>query len=741
MELFACGCGHDGRLAQGRSEANHAALIRVTLPWSAAAALHRIHHVACGGYHTLVVLDAADVDPSFFLTGSEPTSSTPDGGASAAAVDALPARLAAVPPHTRAIITVAFGLNEDGQLGVGDRYNKSKPTLVKALSTDATRLVVVTVGSDFERQSDAATSPLVAPRLTRLCSLTCGLYHSLALCADEEWTESALVRATTTVRSCGRNASGQLGLGDFDGRAQWTDVPLPHITDVVPAVAPASDLLELNPPVVLPLAPDLQWWVEACAAGSSHSALLVRATTGAELPVMARAAATVPLAVASAAPLAPSATSKSAPLQADWIADARAFVREAALRYVLTCGMGDYGELGYDADAWDAQRDAEARLKRGITENARLQGMMNAAGSAVVGGAASSGPDEAAVAEALREQADRVEAALQGRPSYLANPSSASRAPYKFKKPTAKRRAPLSRPSMHHVDLHTRAVFASSSDSVTDARVASTVYLPLGVAASAFRTHLTGTAMHLASTVAAAPTAVPAADAIAVARVDTHTVLAFGCLYDRRIETLSASVPVELCAPLSAPVSHAACGCRDVITAALGLKDVECIVTSPCCTCGAGDAGRGDRLYIRGDDPFDPAFLRRSSGAGPPASTMPAPVYDAVTGDTPAVPIPGADWTLVPLPAETSRIAITGKAEHLLVTSRGGMGNAFALGSNYYGQLGMLSAATVDRAADLDVELEKREAPVRVAAPFGVAGFVAAAAGSQHSMFLCATPQ
>jgi hypothetical protein len=69
------------------------------------------------------------------------------------------------------------------------------------------------------------------------------------------------------------------------------------------------------------------------------------------------------------------------------------------------------------------------------------------------------------------------------------------------------------------------------------------------------------------------------------------------------------------------------------------------------------------------------------------------------------------------------------------------MGNAFALGSNYYGQLGMLSAATVDRAADLDVDLEKREAPVRVAAPFGVEGFVAAAAGSQHSMFLCATPQ
>lgn len=144
IALASCGCGHDGRLGTGSNESTPA----VTVLPAFLSQGREVRQMSVGGYHALAL--------------------TEDGG------------------------VYGWGLNEDGQLGLGNTHSSNNSGAASPVRLDF-----------FDS---------LASRGERVVSLACGGSHSAAL--------------TTHGRLyvCGGNADGQLGLGHTDSVRVWTAV-------------------------------------------------------------------------------------------------------------------------------------------------------------------------------------------------------------------------------------------------------------------------------------------------------------------------------------------------------------------------------------------------------------------------------------------------------------------------------------------------------------------------------------
>ena len=154
--LFVAGCGHDGRLGLG-NEMNHSSFIRHPFFRQHNLVIVSIH---LGGYHTFV--------------------RTTSG-------------------------VYAFGLNEDGQLGLGEKSPSCRtPRLVPFFGDGST-----------------------------LVDIACGAYHTVAWMIDG-------------IYSCGSNSHGQLGQQDYDSRSNFTRVPTINAVEDTSSSAHVQQLLPVT---------------------------------------------------------------------------------------------------------------------------------------------------------------------------------------------------------------------------------------------------------------------------------------------------------------------------------------------------------------------------------------------------------------------------------------------------------------------------------------------------------------
>lgn len=133
--VWTVGCGHDGRLGHG-DEVNRSTWKRIARMSNDSVGAPRA--IAAGGFHTFVICQRG---------------------------------------------VLAYGFNEDGQLGLGDRVSRKTPVVV-----------------DFFGDGSGVVS------------ISCGSYHTAALMADG------------SLYVTGKNGNGQLGLGDTDFRHRFTKV-------------------------------------------------------------------------------------------------------------------------------------------------------------------------------------------------------------------------------------------------------------------------------------------------------------------------------------------------------------------------------------------------------------------------------------------------------------------------------------------------------------------------------------
>ena len=271
--VWTCGCGHDGRLGHG-SEANVSSLVE--LPIFRSLTVLSIH---VGGFHTMVRCSEG---------------------------------------------VYAFGLNDAGQLGLGDCMSRSRPTLVPFFTSE---------GRD--------TSQIV--------DISMGASHTVA------WLRDGIYAA-------GCNDHGQLGLGDFDMRKQFTLIDWPVSS------------------------------VRHVAAGSFHTLLLVTRPSQADARD-ATTSADDAEGPSSTSAEGPSSTSAEGPSSTS----AEVALEIAPPFLLFSCGKGDFGELGYDADSWDLMRADEARVKQGVRQRAIDQSRCMEAQQAVasITGTVHSTPSEA----------------------------------------------------------------------------------------------------------------------------------------------------------------------------------------------------------------------------------------------------------------------------------------------------------------------------------------------------------
>lgn len=170
--LASWGYNTDGQRGDGTSGAASDTIGTVTLPAGRTA-----RQIAAGGYHALVLLDNGDV--------------------------------------------YSWGLNDNGQLGLGDSLSRTAPTKVTlprpALAVAAGRAFSLallddgrvyawganTIGQLGNNSRDPSSTPVVVGGLTGVAQIAAGNTHALAL------------RSDGSVSAWGANASGQLGDGSF----------------------------------------------------------------------------------------------------------------------------------------------------------------------------------------------------------------------------------------------------------------------------------------------------------------------------------------------------------------------------------------------------------------------------------------------------------------------------------------------------------------------------------------------
>ena len=287
MELRVCGCGHDGRLGLGKDTNVHSLTAHPF--FTAERAPVRIF---CGGFHSFVL--AADG------------------------------------------VVYAFGLNEQGQLGLSSKqpaYSRPTPvpffqdmdlSLLGDASVDVVWLAGAHNGTHSHRLSDVelehrerilstiANMGTGGRKSEVVLGIECGGYHTMVL------TNKALY-------ACGANDKGQLGVGHFDNEKSFVTVTLP-VEDVIGHVVGVS-------------------------CGPYHSGIIIR---DGSLPTRLLQH--------------PGVLSTTSP---DLPSDVILMPEEEDMTVVpfsiMCCGAGDFGELGRDADEWEKLHAMEARVKNHVS--------------------------------------------------------------------------------------------------------------------------------------------------------------------------------------------------------------------------------------------------------------------------------------------------------------------------------------------------------------------------------------
>ncbi|KAG5484732.1 hypothetical protein LSCM1_06553 [Leishmania martiniquensis] len=314
--IAVCGCGHDGRLGIGRdapSTMSEVALIEDFLPsFAAADTVGEVRQVACGAYHTLVLT-------SMGLYG--------------------------------------WGLHEDGQLGLG----RPSTATTKATAWD---------GALGEASPTAAAVPTHVDRPLRIpfaafsgvdraeadvpvtiISVHCGAHHSF-------------VYSTAGVYVTGRNNCGQLGLGHTDNVFTWT-----RLCAALPLRTADGDAVHTSETArsTMPIMSSLPSAQHSNQSGRHMRLLYGRLThisCGTDHTLLAWSDAVI---LRTASPS--SADTQQPPINAH---------ESGKLLYypslLTACGRGDFGELGYDGDAWAVLQAKAQRQERALRSAKQQQG-------------------------------------------------------------------------------------------------------------------------------------------------------------------------------------------------------------------------------------------------------------------------------------------------------------------------------------------------------------------------------
>ncbi|CBZ32305.1 chromatin binding protein, putative [Leishmania donovani] len=321
--IAVCGCGHGGRLGIGQdapSTMSEIALLDDFLPtFASASTVGKIRQVACGAYHTLVLTSTG-------LYG--------------------------------------WGLHEDGQLGLGRPSTASTAAAAVdgALGNAGATAASVPTHVDRPVRIPFPECPggdgVLADVCAAIISIHCGADHSF-LCS------------TAGVYVTGRNDCGQLGLGHTDNVYTWTRLcaALPQTTadgnarHTTTASRAASPMMSALP--------------SACDSdlGGRHARLLYGRLThiscGTHHTLLAWSDAVILRATAASSP-----ASQQSPANSN---DSRELVHYPSL--LMACGRGDFGELGYDGDAWAVLQAKAQRQERALRSSLQQQQQQQAHGN------------------------------------------------------------------------------------------------------------------------------------------------------------------------------------------------------------------------------------------------------------------------------------------------------------------------------------------------------------------------
>ncbi|CBZ24497.1 putative chromatin binding protein [Leishmania mexicana MHOM/GT/2001/U1103] len=313
--IAVCGCGHDGRLGIGQdapSTMSEIALLDDFLPtFASASTVGEVRQVACGAYHTLVLT----------TTG-----------------------------------LYGWGLHEDGQLGLGrpSTANTAATAVDGALGNAGATAASVPTHVDRPVRIAFAEFPGGDGALddvpATILSIHCGADHSF-LCT------------TAGVYVTGRNDCGQLGLGHTDNVYTWTRLcpALPQTT--------ADDNARQSTTASRAASPMMSALPSACDFDlpGRHARLLYGRLThiscGTHHTLLAWSDAVI---LRAATPLSPAA--QQSPANSN---DSRELVHYPSL--LMACGRGDFGELGYDGDAWAVLQAKAQRQERALRSSQQQQ--------------------------------------------------------------------------------------------------------------------------------------------------------------------------------------------------------------------------------------------------------------------------------------------------------------------------------------------------------------------------------
>ncbi|GET86653.1 chromatin binding protein, putative [Leishmania tarentolae] len=316
--IAVCGCGHDGRLGIGEdapSTMSEIALIDDFLPtFPSAATIGEARQVACGAYHTLVLTSTG-------LYG--------------------------------------WGLHEDGQLGLG------QPSIANATAAAENGAL----GNAGATAAAAASVPTHVDRPVRIpfpefsgvdgaedevpvtiISIHCGADHSV-------------VCSTAGVYVTGRNDCGQLGLGHTDTVYTWT-----RLCATIPQTTADSNA-DHRATMSRAASPMMSSLPSACDSypGGRHTQLLYGRIThiscGTHHTLLALSDAIILRPVAPSSPSSQQSTANSN--------GSHELVHYPSL--LMACGRGDFGELGYEGDAWAVLQAKAQRQERALRSSLQQQ--------------------------------------------------------------------------------------------------------------------------------------------------------------------------------------------------------------------------------------------------------------------------------------------------------------------------------------------------------------------------------
>ncbi|KAH3756159.1 UVB-resistance 8 [Pelomyxa schiedti] len=236
-QVFSWGYNKFGQLGLGDVN-NRTAPCEVTL-----LRAEGVIAIACGGYHTLAKTDSgimyswgAGDYGQLGLGTFDPVTCTPHpipalGGRNVTQISCGAWHSAAL-YHSGELYT--WGNNEQGQLGLGDLYNRNTPQLVSSINgpvafvscgctnTFAVRgngVVFSWGNNEYGQLGFSGNGTVMTPhsvsffRRERVVSISCGISHTVALLKSGD------------IVVCGSNRDGELGMGDANPRSEFSRIP------------------------------------------------------------------------------------------------------------------------------------------------------------------------------------------------------------------------------------------------------------------------------------------------------------------------------------------------------------------------------------------------------------------------------------------------------------------------------------------------------------------------------------